>query len=146
MDYNTNTLWKWYHDFYDFVQPHRTIKLTFYIELVILRRIKMMQYFYVLVFVFSILYALIILHDYLKGDILTYFSPMLLCKSNEWLLYEMQHWGEWVNWNHRVRNPKITKCFNPLSPNPTKLSNTLNSLATADELFEYVWPFCGVGA
>ena len=99
----------------------------------------MMQYFYyILVFVFPILYALIILHDSLKGDILTYFSPVLLCKSNEWLLYEMQHWGEWVNWNYLVRNPKITKCFNPLSPNPTKLSNTLNSLATADELFEYV--------
>ena len=30
--------------------------------------------------------------------------------------------------------------INPLSANPTKWSNTV------DELFEYVWPFCVVGA
>ena len=35
---------------------------------------------------------------------------------------------------------------NPLSANPTKWSNTLNLSADVDELFEYVWPFCGVGA
>ena len=39
--------------------------------------------------------------------------------------------------------------FNPLSANPAKWSNTLkqyNSSATADELFECVWTFCGVCA
>ena len=37
--------------------------------------------------------------------------------------------------------------LNPLSANPTKWSNTLNnSSAVADELFECVWPFCGVDA
>ena len=34
--------------------------------------------------------------------------------------------------------------FSPLSPNPTKWSNTNNSLAIADELFECAWPFWGV--
>ena len=36
---------------------------------------------------------------------------------------------------------------NPWSSNLTKWSNTLKNLsAIADELFECVWPFCGVGA
>ena len=38
---------------------------------------------------------------------------------------------------------------NLLNSNLTKWSNTLrqdNSLAVANELFEYVWPFCEVGA
>ena len=35
--------------------------------------------------------------------------------------------------------------FNPLSANPTKWSNTQTiCLQIADELFECVWPFCGV--
>ena len=34
--------------------------------------------------------------------------------------------------------------FSPLSPNPTKWSNTNSSLAIADELFECAWPFWGV--
>ena len=38
------------------------------------------------------------------------------------------------------------KQVKPLSANPTKWSNTLKSSALADELFECVWPFCGVGA
>ena len=38
------------------------------------------------------------------------------------------------------------KQVKPLSANPTKWSNTLKSAALADELFECVWPFCGVGA
>ena len=36
--------------------------------------------------------------------------------------------------------------LNPLSANPTKWSSTLNRRQNADELFEYVWPFGGVGA
>ena len=36
--------------------------------------------------------------------------------------------------------------LNPLGTNPSKWSNTLKQLAAADELFEYVWLFCGVGA
>ena len=36
---------------------------------------------------------------------------------------------------------------NPLSANPTKCQTHLNnSSATADELFECVWPYCGVDA
>ena len=35
--------------------------------------------------------------------------------------------------------------INPLSANPTKWSNTYRQFAFADELFECVWPFCGVG-
>ena len=39
------------------------------------------------------------------------------------------------------------KNVNPLSTNPTTWSNTLKQfVSTADELFESVWPFCGVGA
>ena len=33
---------------------------------------------------------------------------------------------------------------NPLSANPTKWSNKLKSSARADELFECVWPICGL--
>ena len=38
--------------------------------------------------------------------------------------------------------------FNLSSANPTKWSNSNNSSATADELFQCVWPFvvCGAGA
>ena len=37
--------------------------------------------------------------------------------------------------------------LNPLIANPTKWStHTNNSSATADELVQYVRPFCGVGA
>ena len=40
-----------------------------------------------------------------------------------------------------------TITINPLSANPTKRSNTLKQLsAFPDELFECVWPYCGVGA
>ena len=49
----------------------------------------------------------------------------------------------------RFNAAKITteNAFNPLSANPTKWSNTLKQLtAKADELFECVWPFYGVGA
>ena len=41
------------------------------------------------------------------------------------------------------------KQVEPLSTNPTKWSNTLKQTIRwqiADELFECVWPFCGVGA
>ena len=40
----------------------------------------------------------------------------------------------------------LVKSLNPLSANPTKLSNTLKQFVgkVADELFECVWPFCGV--
>ena len=37
-------------------------------------------------------------------------------------------------------------CLNHLSTNSTKWSNTQNSSAFANELFESVWPFFGVGA
>ena len=41
----------------------------------------------------------------------------------------------------------INASINNLSVNFTKWSNTSNNLsAIADKLFEYVWPFCGVGA
>ena len=41
----------------------------------------------------------------------------------------------------------INAPINNLSVNFTKWSNTSNNLsATADKLFECVWPFCGVGA
>ena len=37
--------------------------------------------------------------------------------------------------------------FNPLSTSPTKWSNALKQFVeTADELFQYVWTFYGVGA
>ena len=47
--------------------------------------------------------------------------------------------------------PKEKKAYynniNPLSANITKWSNTLKTIRRqiADELFEYVWPFCGIG-
>ena len=37
--------------------------------------------------------------------------------------------------------------FNPLNANPTKCqTHSNNPSAFADELFECVWPFCGIGA
>ena len=36
--------------------------------------------------------------------------------------------------------------LNPLSAKPTIWSKTLNLSAVADELFEWVWQFCEVGA
>ena len=33
---------------------------------------------------------------------------------------------------------------NPLSANLAKWSNTSNLLAVADEMLEWVWPFCGL--
>ena len=42
---------------------------------------------------------------------------------------------------------KTPNSFYPLSANPTKWSNTLKIVkAIADELFECVWQFCGIGA
>ena len=39
------------------------------------------------------------------------------------------------------------KLINPLSANPTKWPNTQTiRRQIADELFECVWPFCGIGA
>ena len=35
---------------------------------------------------------------------------------------------------------------NPLNANPAKWAHSDNSSATADEFFECVWPFSGVGA
>ena len=45
-------------------------------------------------------------------------------------------------------NKLFPEIFNPLSPNPTKWSKTLILFVgnRSDELFECVWPFCGVGA
>ena len=42
----------------------------------------------------------------------------------------------------------LSNCINPLSANPTKLSNTFKTIRRqfAYELFECVWPFCGVCA
>ena len=41
----------------------------------------------------------------------------------------------------------LKRAVDPLSANPTKWSNTLKQFVGkfADELFEYVWPFCGIG-
>ena len=53
------------------------------------------------------------------------------------------------------RGPKLSilvvwnteSSFNPLNTNPTKFqTHSKNLSSTADELFECVWPFCGVGA
>ena len=42
---------------------------------------------------------------------------------------------------------ELIPLINSLSTNPTKWSETLKPFVTvADELFECVWPFCGVGA
>ena len=45
-------------------------------------------------------------------------------------------------------SPKLASefCFDLLSTNSTKRSNTLNLLATAHQLFHHVWAFCGVSA
>ena len=43
--------------------------------------------------------------------------------------------------NQKKENLKL----NPLRANHTKWSNTLKHAQIADELFECVWPFCGVG-
>ena len=49
----------------------------------------------------------------------------------------VQEYNQWVEYN---------SFFNPLSANPPNWSNILdNSSAFADELFECVQPFCGVG-
>ena len=49
--------------------------------------------------------------------------------------------------NNWAINEICSKLLYPLSANPRKCSNTINnSLAVADELFECVWTFCGVGA
>ena len=45
-------------------------------------------------------------------------------------------------------NKSFPEIFNPLIPKPTKWSNTLKQFVgnRSEELFECVWPFCGVGA
>ena len=76
----------------------------------------------------------------------------LHCKSNYWFLYEIQHWAEMSL--SELTNRLFKIYFNNLSAHHTKWSNTLkqfigknlnNSLAKANEFFECVWPFCGVG-
>ena len=62
---------------------------------------------------------------------------------------------EWEKETRKIRRKEsilaldrfLVKSLNPLSANPTKLSNTLKQFVAkvADELFECVWPFCGVG-
>ena len=55
-----------------------------------------------------------------------------------------------ISWERNIlsSNNKVHWLYiNPLSANVTKWSNTLKNLsAVADELFECVWSFCGVGA
>ena len=59
------------------------------------------------------------------------------------ILHQMLY-NTWTYWN----NGSIgTNWVNPLSANPTKWSNTLKQfVGRSDELYECVWPFCGVGA
>ena len=40
----------------------------------------------------------------------------------------------------------LLNSLNPFSANPIKWSNLTSLSAVADELFECVWPFCGVGS
>ena len=54
-------------------------------------------------------------------------------------LYAASHGLEF----YRILGKSECTTHNPLSANPTKKSNTLKQFA--DELFECVWPFCGIG-
>ena len=50
-----------------------------------------------------------------------------------------------IAWKKVGQSLDLTEEVNPLSVNPTKCSNPLKPfVAVADELFEWVWPFCGV--
>ena len=48
--------------------------------------------------------------------------------------------------NLTIINPNNSNNLNPLIANPAKWSNILKAIREqfADELFECVWPFCGV--
>ena len=73
----------------------------------------------------------------------TYFTP---CSSVSIVNFECVN-ADWDVWKIYQIIPPINSTFpqlNPLSANPTKWSNKHNSSAVADELFECVWPFCGV--
>ena len=44
------------------------------------------------------------------------------------------------------RGHRLSTCLSLLSANPTKWSNTFKQfVGNSDQLFECVWPFCGVG-
>ena len=60
-------------------------------------------------------------------------------------------WVSKLTKNSATTQAQIVPTLNPLSASFTKWSNTLRQFVgklptIADELFECVWPFCGIGA
>ena len=59
---------------------------------------------------------------------------------------KMLYYLRYCEWSFQKIQPNVTSLtlLAPISQNGQTHSN--NSLAVADELFECVWPFCGIGA